>query len=460
MKKFWKILVTAITLCSISVTASALVIEPPFATKGASIYMVNMDTGTVVYEKNAHERRAPASITKIMTSLLLLENVQDGSTVMTAPGYIYDEFQGLRVSNADILPGEQVSAESLLHAMLLPSGNEAASIVADNIGQGSIPNFCAKMTARALELGCENTNFTNPHGIFGMERENYSTAYDMFLMAKECWYSKDPYVQSTFREAAAQTEYWMPISNKHATPDEGAPEGKAYPIRTTNAMMRFGTPVYMPEVSGMKTGSTPDAGYNLVSTATRDGQTYLLVVMGTPYETDANGYGLAFSDSQSLYEWAFDSFSVRPALDVKKQVAEVGVKYSDKVDTLMVYPAEGLLTLLPNETDETTIDKKLNIPENISAPIKKGDIVGTVTMSLAGEEIGTVDLISDKDIERNNAMYILAQIGEFFSSLYFKVLFTLCLIAIGIYVGFVYWISVQDKKRRKVNRGDNKFRKR
>ena len=460
MKKFCQILITVIMLCGITVAASALAIEPPFATQGASVYMVNMDTNTVVYEKNAHEKRAPASITKIMTSLLLLENVQDGNTVITAPGYVYDEFQGLRVSNADILPLEQVSAESLLHAMLLPSGNEAASIVADHIGGGSIPNFCAKMTARAVEIGCKNTNFTNPHGIFGMERQNYSTAYDMFLIAKEAWYSKDPYVQSTFRQAAAQTEYWMPLSNKHDTPDAGAPEGKAYPIRTTNAMMRFGSPVYMPEVSGMKTGSTPDAGYNLVSTATRDGQTYMLVVMGTPYETDANGYGLAFGDSKSLYEWAFDSFSVRPALDIKKQVAEIGVLYSDEVDTLMVYPAEGLLTLLPNETDETTIDKKLNVPETISAPIKKGDIVGTVTMSLAGKEIGTVDLISDKDIERNNAMYILAQIGEFFSSLYFKVFFVLCLIAIGIYVAFAYWVNMQDKKRRKVNRGDNKFRRR
>ncbi|MEG1931581.1 MAG: hypothetical protein RR075_00555, partial [Pygmaiobacter sp.] len=411
-----------------------------------------------IYEKNAHEKRPPASLTKIMTSLLLLENVADlDGTTTTAPGYIFDELYGLNVSTADIWPYEEVSARSLLYAMLLPSGNEAASIAADLVGGGSMANFTALMTARAQQLGATETNFTNPHGIFGIEKNHYSTAYDMYLIAKECWYSTNPAVQNAFREAASATEYWMPLSNKHKVPMAGAPAGKAYAIRTTNTLMRFGSPYYMPEVQGIKTGSTPDAGYNLISTATKNGETYMLVVMGTPYETDADGYGLAFPVSKQLYDWAFGNFSVRPALDTTKDITEIKVKYSSETDTLMLRPASDLMTLLPNESDETTVNKTFKLPESVSAPIAAGDVVGTVTLSLAGEEIGTVDLVAAVSVERNTALYVVAKVGEFFSSLYFKVLAILIGITLCIYFVYITKVNHDNKKRRKVKRTSRRF---
>ena len=431
MKKFISLaLVCLLSVSALALPSSAATFTPPFEPNATSVYMVNMDTGTVLYEKNAHEKRAPASLTKIMTALLLLENVQDlDGTVVTAPGYIFDELYGQGASSADIWPYEEVSMRSLLYAMMLPSGNEAASIVADHIGGGSIASFCSLMTARAQQLGAKDTNFTCAHGLYGMAESHYSTAYDMYLIDKECWYSENPTVQNTFREA----------------------------IRTTNAMMRFGTPYYMPEVKGIKTGSTPEAGYNLITTATKNGETYLLVVMGTPYEKDADGYGLAFGVSKQLYDWAFNNFSVRPALDTTKDITEIPVKYSSETDTLMLRPADDLMTLLPKESDETTVGKTFNLPESVSAPVKKGDVVGTVTLSLAGEEVGTVDLVATKDVERNTALFIIAQIGGFFSSLYFKVLAVLVGITLCIYVGYLIWINRNNKKRRKVDRNHRRF---
>ena len=461
MKKFISLaLVCLLSVSALALPSSAATFTPPFEPNAASVYMVNMDTGTVLYEKNAHEKRAPASLTKIMTALLLLENVQDlDGTVVTAPGYIFDELYGQGASSADIWPYEEVSMRSLLYAMMLPSGNEAASIVADHIGGGSIASFCSLMTARAQQLGAKDTNFTCAHGLYGMAESHYSTAYDMYLIAKECWYSENPTVQNTFREVASSTEYWMPLSNKHTTAlyPGSTPEGKSYAIRTTNAMMRFGTPYYMPEVKGIKTGSTPEAGYNLITTATKNGETYLLVVMGTPYEKDADGYGLAFGVSKQLYDWAFNNFSVRPALDTTKDITEIPVKYSSETDTLMLRPADDLMTLLPKESDETTVGKTFNLPESVSAPVKKGDVVGTVTLSLAGEEVGTVDLVATKDVERNTALFIIAQIGGFFSSLYFKVLAVLVGITLCIYVGYLIWINRNNKKRRKVDRNHRRF---
>ena len=112
--------------------------------------------------------------------------------------------------------------------------------------------------------------------------------------------------------------------------------------------------------------------------------------MGTPYERDEYGYGLAFSVSAQLYDWAFDNFSVAPALDVDKPLQEVAVKYSDKVDTMLLYPEEPFATLLPNEADETALQKTFILPESVAAPIHEGDVIGAVRLSLAGEELGTV----------------------------------------------------------------------
>ncbi len=417
-------LVLAGLSCLFAGSASAA-FTPPFDVNAEEVYMVNLDTGVVVYAKNETTPRAPASLTKMMTSLLLLENVSDlDGTQVTAPGYVFDELYGLGGSTADIRPYETVTARTLLYAMLLPSANEAANITADYLGNGNLENFYYTMNARAKQLGCVNTNFTNAHGLFGMENDHYSCAYDMYLIGKAC------YETPGFMEAASSERYDMPFTNYHSTPEYASYPDAAYIIYTTNALQRPSSPLYRSDVHGLKTGSTPEAGYNLVSSATKNGETYLLVVMGTPYEKDEYGYGLAFSVSSQLYDWAFDNFSVSPALDTTQPLQEVSVKYGASADTVLLYPEESFTTLLPDEADETVLQKTYLLPDSVAAPIHEGDVIGAVRLSLAGEELGTVALVSHSNIERSELLYTVAQIKGFVSSLYFRTVVVLLAVLI------------------------------
>ncbi|MBQ8612225.1 MAG: D-alanyl-D-alanine carboxypeptidase [Oscillospiraceae bacterium] len=434
------VLCCVLVCCLCPVQPAQAAFTPPFEVNADAVYMVNLDTGRVVYEKNAKKARAPASLTKMMTSLLLMENCADlAGTEVTAPGYIYDEMFGLKVSNADIRPWETVTAETLLYAMLLPSGNEAASITADYLGGGNLDNFFFTMNARAKQLGCVNTNFTNAHGIWGMEENHYSCAYDMYLIAKAC------YDTPGFMEVASSESYDMPFTNKHTHPEYASKPDCAYTIRSTNYLQRTSSKIYRSDVHGLKTGSTPDAGYNLASTATRNGETYMLIVMGTPYELDEYGYGLSFSVSSALYDWAFANFSVSPALDVDKPLQEVPVKYSDVTDTVLLYPEESFATLLPNEADESVLQKTYLLPESVAAPIKKGDVIGAVKLSLAGEELGTVALVSHTDIERSELLYSWAQLKEFAGSLYFRTVLILLAILIAAYFVMIHLLERRHK---------------
>ena len=427
--------------CLLAPGASAA-LTPPFDVNAEEVYMVNLDTGVVVCAKNETTPRAPASLTKIMTSLLLMENVPDlEHTMVQAPGYIYDELYGQGGSTADIRPYETVTAKTLLYAMLLPSSNEAASITADYIGNGSLENFYYIMNARARQLGCVATQFTNPHGLFGMENGHYSCAYDMYLIARAC------YETPGFMEVASSEKYDMPFTDYHTTPEYESYPNAAYIIYSTNYLQCTSSSIYRSDVHGIKTGSTPEAGYNLVSTATQNGETYLLVVMGTPYEKDENGYGLAFSVSSQLYDWAFDNFRVSTAMDTEKPLQELSVKYGEGADSVLLYPEEPFSTLMPTEADESVLQKTFLLPDSVAAPVKEGDVLGAVKLSLAGEELGTVALVAHEDIPRSELLYRAAQVRAFFESLYFRtVLVLLALLVVG-YLLLLHRLQKKEKLR-------------
>lgn len=440
-KKLWVCLLSMLTLFTVFAGSASAEFTPPFEVNAEAIYLVNLDTGVVVYSKNATEPLAPASLTKLMTSLLLMENVSDlEGTQVTAPGYIFDELYGLNVSSADIRPYETVTAKTLLYAMLLPSANEAASITADYLGNGNMENFFYTMNARAKQLGCVNTNFTNAHGVFGLEANHYSCAYDMYLIAKAC------YDTPGFMEVASSERYDMPFTNYHTTPEYASYPNAAYIIYTTNYLQRSSSAIYRSDVHGMKTGSTPDAGYNLISTATQNGETYLLVVMGTPYEKDEMGYGLAFSVTSQLYDWVFENFSVAPALDTGSPLQEVAVKYSDSNDTVLVYPEESFTTLLPDEADESVLQKTYILPESVAAPIHEGDVIGAVKLSLAGEDLGTVALVSHSNIERNELLYTLSRIKDFVQGLYFR---TVVILLAVLVIAYLIVLRTLERKHRR-----------
>ncbi|HAB00893.1 MAG TPA: D-alanyl-D-alanine carboxypeptidase, partial [Ruminococcaceae bacterium] len=176
----------AVVLCLIVLTSAivpAYAVSPDFDVPAKFIYLVNTDTDTVVYEKNAEERAIPASLTKIMTAIIALQKTQNLDAMdIKAPGYIYNEFYGIGVSNAEIARGEVFTMRELLYALMLNSACEAASIIADYVGGGSIPSFVEMMNEKAKEIGALNTNFVNAHGLY--DENQYTTAHDMYLITK------------------------------------------------------------------------------------------------------------------------------------------------------------------------------------------------------------------------------------------------------------------------------------
>jgi D-alanyl-D-alanine carboxypeptidase (penicillin-binding protein 5/6) len=431
-------LVCFVMVLAVPAQAAGFALPEDVQLTAAAVYMVNLDTGITVYEQDADTPRSVASLTKMMTALLLMEMVPDlENTMITAESVLYvPPITNSNSSHADIRPGEQVSALNMLYAMMLPSANEAAEAVGYYLGNGNLNNFYALMNARAAELGCTNTNFTSTNGLVEMESGNYSTARDLALIANACWQYE------IFRTVVGSTEHEMPASNKHS---------EAYTIRTTNAMMKTSSgSIYRSYIRGIKTGSTEAAGRNFVSVGTNaNGESYLCVVLGCPYDAEpTTGYAYSFFDTAALYDWVFASFSVRPSLDTTTPITEIRVNYSTDLDTLRLYPASDLQTILPTSGDEA-LERTFNLPDSVDAPIKQGDVVGTITLTLSGEVLGTVDLVAGQDVSRNAVLYAIAQIQVFLGSLYFRVVVVLTVLFLLGYGGLTVYLHRKAKRRKR-----------
>ena len=153
-------------------------------------------------------------------------------------------------------------------------------------------------------------------------------------------------------------------------------------------------------------------------------------------ESDPEGGRPALLETGTIMDWVFNTYTIAPALDTTQPITEVRVAYSTQADTVMLYPADNMMTLLPREGGSALTEQIFNVPDELGAPIKQGDIVGTVTLTIQGETIGTADLIAGSDISRNQLLYTISRIGTFFSSTYFKVVVMLTMLAVGAYIIF------------------------
>ena len=205
-------------------------------------------------------------------------------------------------------------------------------------------------------------------------------------------------------------------------------------------MQKTSSYVYDSRVKGIKTGSTPEAGYNFVSTATDGKYTYMLVVLGAYGTTDIDGYsyGNSFIDTKNLYDWAFDSFSVAPVMDTTRPIEQIALMFNSEQDTLKLYPQTDFKTLLPNESDGTVVLKEFDIPEIVAAPVKKGDVIGTIKLSISDEYLGKVLLIANEDVERTDHLYYMYHFNNFFSSMYFKVILSILGLFVLFYGSFTF----------------------
>lgn len=425
-----------------AIPVNAISFTPNESVYSEAVLLKNLDTGTTIYEKNADQKVYPASLTKIMTAILVLENIPDlDNTMITAEPSLFDELYLIGASTADFRPYETASAKDLMYGMMLQSACEAASILGYYVGGDSIENFIIMMNNKAKEIGCTDTHFTNAHGLFS--ENQYTTAKDMAIITE--YAMKLP----QFMEISCTNKYEIPPSNKHT---------ESRIVAHTNLMMdkaRGGEKYYYENIKGIKTGTLDEAGRCLVSTASKNGYNYMLITFNAPMKDDeGNNVYYNFLDAKSLYEWAFKYFSYTDLIGSEEEIAEVKVRFSNDNDFVLVRPDGEYSTLWPSTIDTSSIQRIVNIEKDeIDAPVAKGTKLGTVDLMLSGVKITSLDLIAANDVERSELKYNLFKAKEFFTSTWFKIGVG---VAIGLIVIYIIMFLIYSRKkkirRKKVNR--------
>lgn len=356
--------------------------------------LVEMETGQVLYEKNADTRWSPASTTKIMTALVALEN-GDLSTEMKASANAINSIP-LDYGIAGIKVGEVLTLNDLLHFVLIISANEAANVIAENISPtGTIDGFVDLMNKEAERLGLKNTHFTNAYGLD--DENHYSSARDLATMAREAM--KNP----TFRDIVGKKVVPLPDTNYRTSE-----QWENWHIESTNKLLSS-TSQYYDHVTGIKTGYTENAGRCLVFSAVdKEGLELVGVILGT------DSYDTLFKESQALLEYGYRNYKVQTLIQDGKYYGRYEV--IDAVDNTPVdIQVKGEVShLLP--TSEEELNAALKVEENLetplTAPIEKDQVLGSITWYYNGEEIGSVDLVAMNAVEKTMAAKIRDKINE------------------------------------------------
>ena len=349
--------------------------------------LIDPETEEILYEQNSHDILYPASVTKIMTCLLVLEAIDDGklskSQVITASETAISAVPP-DGSNVGIKVGEELTVEELLYCIMLSSANEGCNMLAEAI-DGSISAFVGRMNQKAQDLGCENTNFCNTNGL--PDVNHYTTAWDLYLITKEaCTYADFmPLVDTVYHQ--------VPATNMAEPRD----------LYTTNYLISsYKTNYYIYQgAHGIKTGSTSAAGHCLVSSAKRDDRSLVSVVLGADrVVTPEITLTYSFIETAKLFDHGFDDFDRKVLLAGDELVGEVGVELSQQQNTVKVHPSQAIERLVPADLDPVKdVDRMITYEaESVEAPVVKGQVMGTITLQSGDTVYGTVELLADEDV--------------------------------------------------------------
>lgn len=394
---------TAVTTADNDSSVTALASNSP-ALDATAALLVSPDSGMVLYSKNADQKRYPASTTKIMTALLTLENVSNLDETVTSEAVDFENVTA-DSSNAGILLGEQVTVRDLLYALMLPSANEAAYMLARHVG-GSWEQFVDMMNDRAAELGCTGTHFCNPCGLH--EDDHYTTAHDLYLIAKEAM------TDVTFRDIVSTVQHRMAKTNLH----------EERIIYTTNQLI-FSSfqPWSYANCLGIKTGHTSQAGNCFVGYAEYGDAKLFSVVLGcSDSSKEYPSVAASFTDTKKLCQWGFENFTSKTLARQGEEVTYTKVKLSTDTNQLLLTAKADVVALLPKDLDVKELELVEDIPEEVKAPVKAGDPIGTATYRYNGTDYGTVELVALNDISRSTVLFYADKLSTFFQSMVFKIL--------------------------------------
>ncbi len=392
-----------------------------------AVLLLNADNGAPLYSLNPDGRIYPASTTKIMTALLAIEAIESGKAGlddMVTASYTSHEGLTLDGSTQNIVPGEKMSLRNLLYCNLVASANESSNIIGEYIAGGNISDFIARMNARAKELGCTGTHYANAHGLH--DPNHYTTASDLYKLVKEAE------KHQLFRDICNTVSIDIPATNKS-------------PIRhlvTTNYLISpYKTTYYYQYAKGIKTGTTDEAGYCLVSSASKNGVNLIAIVMGAPEKKleDGTDINTAFTESKRLYEWAFSSYKMRDLVSTSNLIKEIPVKLGKGVNSIIAKPQSNISAVVPSDAQDSEFTRNVVIYSErdktpLTAPVSAGQVVGEISVSYKGSVVGTSKLISSTSVEVSGFQYAVYKIVKNPVLLVLSILLILALVVIAIFV--------------------------
>lgn len=394
----------------------------------ADAYMlINLDDAEfpVIAAKNQDKKKYPASLTKIVTAIVTLNHVDDlkAKTKVSKGAILVLANTGAQVAGLE--PGDELTIEQLLYLTMVHSACDACEVLAEYVG-GSISGFVKMMNDWCKSIGCENTNFVNPDGLHSPE--HYTTAEDMAKITIEALKNE------SFEKIACTQQYKY---------------GKYNFIHTNFMLDKFHVTYYYEYAEGIKTGSTSEAGYCVITKASKDGYNYLAVVMDSPIK---NLKGIdtkcSFIDAKTLFEWAFDSLKYSTVIRKNDLVTEIPVVNGADADTVQLVAEKDITTIVPVSLDPSAVlIKPIEPPEELEAPITQGEKICKAEIIYADKVIATVNLVAAKSIALSTFLTVLNAVKNFFGQKIVLVI-VLALIAILVLYILIFANRMRKDKRR------------
>ncbi len=370
-KRLFSLIIVSIFFVSMFANiASANEDSVQLADDASSAILIERDTGKILYEKNSNEQLPPASMTKIMTMVLIMEALDKGTLKMDEKIRTSEYAASMGGSQIFLEPGEEMTVQEMLKGIAIGSANDASVAMAERLA-GSEEEFVKRMNAKVKELGIENTQFKNVTGL--PTKDHYSTAHDMAIMAKELLK-----YESITKFTGQYEDYLREDTDKK------------FWLVNTNRLVRF-----YPGVDGLKTGFTNEAKYCLTATAQKDGMRVVAVVFGAPTSKSRN------AQVSKMLDYAFSQYQSHPMFKKGHTLGQAPVsKGSGK--KVNVVTSERISVLTKKGENVDNIQQEITLKKNLKAPIQKGDPIGTLKLMQDGKLLAESKLVANETVEKAN----------------------------------------------------------
>lgn len=368
------VLIISLLLGGVSVSSKEL-----SRIESKSVILMEETSGTVLFEKNADEKREIASVTKVMTALLLMEQIDAGKIKYDDLITASENAEEMGGSQVYLEVGEQMSVDDMLKALMVASGNDAAVAIAEHVS-GTVEEFVNLMNKKAEELGMKNTHFANPNGLPEESEPEYSTARDVATMSREL-ISKHP-------DITKYTTIWM-----------DSLRGGEFALANTNKLLSPTINTGYDGATGLKTGFTTNAMHCLSATAKRGDLGLVAVVLGGPTSD------IRFSETKDLFNYGFNNFVLKGKIKQGEDIKETSV-IKGKEETVMGV-AKNDFVILDNKNEKGEITKEIEMDKDIKAPVEKGQKIGIMHIKKGDSVMGEVDIVAKDTVKHRNIFDVI-----------------------------------------------------